>query len=554
MTENNRPEPPRATAIPLWVFAIALVVALLHLAPMWRAQLATPDGWHFTGNLASVSPDAMQYRVWYRQTGVTGPLADNRFTTEANPAHLPLVSFWVLGRAADLLGVAPEFVSQYAGALIAFVLALLVFVAVRRFSPPSVDLRWAYPLALLAGGLGVYFEWIERVPVVGSLGVVQRLVVQPAHSIPLWEEYRGNYTYQALLDPHSGLQWVLVLLSLLAFHRALVSGRRGHLIGALCLYVLTAVLHLYTGITLMAATLGIVLACRMRGVGGAAVWRAGLALAGALGLTLACLYAVFSRGGLPMSSWTAPPILLSVLLLAYPVVFAALLFGGRRLLDERSLERTFVLGWAAGCLAVLVSSPFYPFADRGAISAQIPLVILAASAWFAHRRNVPKLVAVAVVLASAVSPLMAYRAAFKRAAFRDERPAVFLDRAHEEILAALKKEARTDDVLCADEADLLWLAPVHPGRMYCGHFFLTVDYEKKLAKKEAFFERPDDEFLGDQGIDLLFVANPTDRDGGADGTRDASLRLAAIKGLSPVLSNSAGTLYRYGRDGARRGE
>jgi len=38
------------------------------------------------------------------------------------------------------------------------------------------------------------------------------------------------------------------------------------------------------------------------------------------------------------------------------------------------------------------------------------------------------------------------------------------------------------------KTDDLWLAPEYPGKLYCGHFFLTADYEQKCAKVVRFFE------------------------------------------------------------------
>ena len=58
-------------SLPAMVWAVAVLAALLHLAPMWHAQAVTPPGWEFTGN-TRLSPDFMQYRVWARDSQRTG--------------------------------------------------------------------------------------------------------------------------------------------------------------------------------------------------------------------------------------------------------------------------------------------------------------------------------------------------------------------------------------------------------------------------------------------------------------------------------------------------
>ena len=142
MDAATAPSPAAARArFPAWVLVVAAVAALVHILPALRAALVAPDGVQFTGNLSGISPDAMQYRAWYRHTALSGPIAENRFTTEPNLPHLPLVWFWLTGQVATLLGVDPEFVALATGAITAFVLSLLVFEAVRRLAAPPGALR-----------------------------------------------------------------------------------------------------------------------------------------------------------------------------------------------------------------------------------------------------------------------------------------------------------------------------------------------------------------------------------------------------------------------------
>jgi hypothetical protein len=159
---------------------------------------------------------------------------------------------------------------------------------------------------------------------------------------------------------------------------------------------------------------------------------------------------------------------------------------------------------------------------------------------------VPRLAAVAVLAASAMSPVKSYRDFFKRAAFRPDRPAVFLDASHRDVLDALRREADAQDVLVAHETDLLWLTPAHSGRLYCGHFFLTVDYEAKRAATDAFLSEPDAAFLTRAGIDLVFVSRE-DRE-----QRAKPDRFATLSGLRVLFANDAGTLFRCDRTESTR--
>ena len=112
--------------LPFWVFVVALLAAILHIAPYWRAQSQVQPGWSFTGNL-HVSPDFMQYRVWARQTQNTGILVDNKFTSEPNKPYLPVVCYYIVGQIAHWTKMSPEVVFAYAGSLFAFCLTILLF-------------------------------------------------------------------------------------------------------------------------------------------------------------------------------------------------------------------------------------------------------------------------------------------------------------------------------------------------------------------------------------------------------------------------------------------
>ena len=78
MVINSRSSVDRRSlrTLPLYVLAAAALASLVHLMPVVVASLTTPEGWHFTG-IHQSSPDLMQYRQWFRQTQIDGPIITN---------------------------------------------------------------------------------------------------------------------------------------------------------------------------------------------------------------------------------------------------------------------------------------------------------------------------------------------------------------------------------------------------------------------------------------------------------------------------------------------
>jgi hypothetical protein len=114
---------------------------------------------------------------------------------------------------------------------------------------------------------------------------------------------------------------------------------------------------------------------------------------------------------------------------------------------------------------------------------------------------------------------------------------MFMGPAHQDMVRELGR-ADDDDVLIARERDLLWIAPEYPGRHYCGHFFLTVDYEKKQRRVAAFFEgRPEEQaaFLRAVGARFVYVD-----------TSDDPARFAQVPGLRLIRALPIGSLFQFG--------
>jgi hypothetical protein len=136
-----------------------------------------------------------------------------------------------------------------------------------------------------------------------------------------------------------------------------------------------------------------------------------------------------------------------------------------------------------------------------------------------------------------LTPVWGVQHVWRYSHFSDSVPHKFLDGAHRAMIDRLGQRATRGDLLVADERELLWLAPEYPGRHYCGHFFLTVDYERRRKEIARFFTAAAEEqamFLSKNHIRFLFVA-----------ARQNPSRFEAVRGLRPILANTAGSLFEY---------
>lgn len=490
--------------VPLAVLLIALAAALLHLAPLWRAQATVEPGWEFTGNLAT-SPDALQYRVWQRRSEFTGPLTDNRFTTEPHEPYLPVGFYWFVGMLARGLGVAPEFVYEWLGAPLAALLVVLIYVCVQHHLA-SPTARWWVCLATLAGGgLGAHLKLVAERKLLGESGT--QWLQARLEAAPVWEQYRSHYVCKVLFDTHFLVAWVFTLLALLAFRAALAKPTALRLCGLAVSSSAVTLLHPYEGPLLLliyAATWALV---RWRGVAAPGLHAALLAGSGATALAIATLFVVQQRSGLPLPEWRPVPVSWINVLLAYPLTALVALFGLRALWRRATLDELFLLGWAGGCLAMTLSSAIYPYAARGPTTAQIPLFLLTGLMYFAARTSVPwKHALLALVLLGVSAPRdVLFR--MRAATFDRKRPAIFRSDEQRAVVAALVAAADANSVLLAQPREYRWLAPEFPGISYHAHFFLTVAFERKQEQVDAFYASTD---LAEQarqldawGIDFL---------------------------------------------------
>ena len=526
-------------AVPWWALILAFVLSAYHLNRVWIAQAQTPTDWVFTGN-PSVSPDMMQYRVWSRQTLSEGWIVTNALTSEPNRPHIPVLLYYLTGRVSQWTGVPVPFVHAYLGVPAVFALVLLVCVFVRHFLGTS---RRTIPVSLaifLGGGLGGYLGLAERHRLLGWFPVLQRHLVEARQLVPLLDDYRQHYLIRALNHTHFSVIWLLATIAMVVFYFGLRTRPRRIWIGASgLLWALATVVHVYTGVTLAVAAVVVGILLARRGLltreGG---WLILTQVAAVAGVAI-WIATMFRSSGLPTPTWREPLILPSTLLLGFPLQLGLLAWGGPRLWRQGGFDSVFLLGWVLGCLLVTLSAPFNPYPSRGTMTLLVPLTIVAA---FVAFDRIPRFrvghIMVAVVLLAG-TPLLILSERVRGGGFRTDRPARFLGQDHRLILSEIAA-APDSAVLLSRPQEALWLAPVFPGRNYVAHFFLTVDYERKVSEVERLFAGEEGEpvrFVQDRGVDYVYV-----------GAADQPQRFRTLPGWTVLSETPTGWLFKVAAD------
>lgn len=529
--------------IPILVVLVALCVAVLSIAPYWRAWSQAPAGWEFTGNV-SVSPDMMQYRAWMRQAQEEGILIDNRFTTEPNRPHLPVIFYYSMGKLAQWMDITPEFVLAYTGALLAFTLSLLLFFVVRHFTPSLYEAWWIFLVIIFGGGLGAHLKIVSNISLLSNNFLIRRTLVEGLLAHPVLEDYRWPYFIISLFESHALLLWLIVSVAVLSLYFTLQKFSWWRLSLTVILYALATFLHIYQGITLLVITAAVIFVFWRKGE----EIRSGLITLGVSAIFVAiCIgwqVLMYSSSGLPLPSWRAQSIQFSTLLIGYPLAWGLIIWGFTDYWRSAGIKECFLLGWALGCTALTLSGPFYPYPDRGLLTLQIPLYIIAGSIFFSKFKGFKPAAVLVAVLILAATPAWIMKVWWDQTGFDADKPYMFMDAEHREIVNLLGEQASENDVLILDKSedpwktDDLWLVPEYPGKMYCGHFFLTPDYERKCGELVHFFNDSSSEeqavFLESQDIRFVYV------DAGND-----PQRFERVPGLVLLKSLSIGSLYEY---------
>ncbi len=529
--------------IPTALWIVAVLAAMAHLAPHWRAQLQTPADWTYTGNLNG-SPDVMQYRVWTRLSQSTGPLVPNTFTTEPNRPHLPVFFYYFVGKTSQWLHMSAEFLMAYMGAALAFIFTIIIFLTVRRFLPTPHQTWWLFGVILLGGGLGAHLKLWTELGWGEQLFVVKRMVFDATQSWPLFEDYRSHYVCATLFDTHFLLIWIVMMLSILSIYATVLRVTVGRVAcTAVCCGVMT-LLHVYEGVTLIMISAGIALVFWCRKSRRASSLVALATCAASVGVCIGWIGALYDGSSLALPPWRADNILVATLLIAYPVAWAVIAWGGADFWRRGGDDCCFLVGWALGCVVLTLSGPFYPYPDRGTMTLQIPLYLIAGLVYFARRRRVGAVAAVTTVLVLGATPAFVCFVQWRGSTFSEDSPHVFMSAEHATIMDSLRQRATSDHVLLVNKSDDewktddLWLAPVFPGSLFGGHFFLSENYESKRAEISWFYRSRDveqqAEFLQRRGISFVYVNARTD-----------PVAFARIPGVKLVSATSVGSLFEF---------
>jgi hypothetical protein len=174
---------------------------------------------------------------------------------------------------------------------------------------------------------------------------------------------------------------------------------------------------------------------------------------------------------------------------------------------------------------------------------QIPIYIVAGAIYFAKYKRVTPAAAMLALLLLGATPAWALQHRWENTKFSSEKPYMFLSAEQHELVDLLKRRAGKDDVLIVDkskepwETDDLWLTPEYPGKLYCGNFFLTVDYDRKCAEVTRFYKDPPENqaaFLREKKVRYVYV-----------GAKDDPSRFERVPGLVLLKATSVGSLFEY---------
>jgi hypothetical protein len=341
----------------------------------------------------------------------------------------------------------------------------------------------------------------------------------------------------------------MALAAVMALYRAVSSLPVGRALFAGFTFAAATLLHIYDGVTLICIAAGVVFVMWIRKLPVRhALITASICTASA-GAALLWQVWLYRRSGLPIPIWRADNILFSELALAYAFAWVLIAWGLARYWRTAGLRECFLLGWVLGCTALTLSGPFYPYPDRGTLTLQVPLMIIAGAIYFSWRPKVSWLHAILAVLIFGAGPLWKVPRRVNLVSLEEHQRDglwyhTWTTADHQELLRTLLENATEDDVLIVDKVkrpwrtDDLWLTSGFPGRLYAGHYAVTPDYERKRDEVNAFFAESDPEegprFLEREGIRFVYVREDQD-----------VARFEQVPGLRPLRRTAIGTLFEF---------
>lgn len=207
----------RATTTPWFVWASALLVALLRSLPFVQALVTSRPGMESLP-VGFIAKDWFAYAALIRRVGEDGLLLVNPFTTQPHDGRILLLFHGILGQFHALTGIDPLWLLELSRWPLTVVFALLLWrLLVRLFDRPD-HARWAFLLGMFSGGL--------EFPVQEGLRLLIEAQVAPVRVWnqalqDLWHLYGWN-TYQSAFNP----LWLCGLIGILGFAGGLGSDAR----------------------------------------------------------------------------------------------------------------------------------------------------------------------------------------------------------------------------------------------------------------------------------------------------------------------------------------
>jgi hypothetical protein len=480
--ERLKPTPRRLPAV---VPAVALLVPLVHCLPGWQESLRDRPPREIFLGFPYMAEDHFVHASLARQTGDEGRIfVENRFTTEPQKGRFLFFYFPIVGIVTRMLGVSLPLAWDLMRVVVGFAFFLVVWRFTAAFFTSTSERLLGYVFVALSGGIG----WIVR-PMLTAVGAPSSVAEAPSLGL----EWNWS-TYASTAMPHWTAAELLLLLSALVLCGGWRLGGAWRWLAGLVLPPLCFFAHPYTGVAayltfvLFVAAPALVPAQaghRLRQL------RENLisALPFLVSFVFVAAYEIWARGD-PVFAATNRRLLdwnRGNAVLAYPVTYGLLLplasIGWRGSLELATPVRHLLAAWI-GAAFLLAVNPVAA-AVKFQYLLHLPIALLAAAGWQHLRRSqrarrIPLLILVTALFLHAPWRVVA------ELANGIGDPSAFISAEELEAMTFLDAQPPAN-VLCAYESGnrIGWISGK---RVYVGHWFMTLDLERKRGEVSAFFD------------------------------------------------------------------
>jgi hypothetical protein len=471
------------------VLAVAVLVPALAMLPTWYGYHAQRPPQKIFMGFRFMAEDHYSYATFINQSAEEGKLFfENRFTTEPQKGRFLLLYMWLVGKISRVtgLGVAGSWelvrlLTGFAFMLVAWCFTGLLFEDVRKR-------LLAYMFVAFSGGIGwlaylLAFPWIR--------GMSDGYLKDPLNLQWNWS------TFGTMLTP----LWVAPA-AILLFCAYLISGQRRKLrqTFGIVLPPLIWFMHPYTGIAAYATLFLFPLVPVFR-----AAWhfervswqaireRLTTVWPMLVSVVIVLIYIVWARqdqvyaiSAQRVFSWT-PTYSLFLYPFAYGLLVPLALYGIKWNASLPAHARDILLSWLAAS-TILSLNPFLA-GVKFQYLVHLPLALLAAHGLLELRCRSPYvkslltgagalLVGTLLFINSAILVVKDYPATWRDTS-------IFLSRPEIDAMQFLKDQAPGTVLSSASAGNrIAWLSEK---KVYVGHWFLTIEPDKKVAEVQTFF-------------------------------------------------------------------